>query len=266
MDPKPTLTAARHGSRTALTPGLRRGRLDGDAPVANASIKRSGIGRCGSSGSTAATTSSSRGIRSSPGIGLISNAGARFEAPETISAKGRFENVLRSGYDPEQHLEDMALDGVAGNVLYPSQGLFYFKVADPRLMSAIFRAYKDWLADPRNARRAPVRGLPHRSRAPQSIAMINLGRRPGRDQGARARRPPGPLRCDDHRISSRGPPLRPTRIRAVLGCRRGARPALKPAHGHATAGQDPRGRSRNAARRQQRRDERRSIRHWRCAI
>ena len=30
----------------------------------------------------------------------------------------------RGGYDPEQHLEDMALDGVAGEVLYPSQGLF----------------------------------------------------------------------------------------------------------------------------------------------
>jgi hypothetical protein len=45
----------------------------------------------------------------------------------------------------------MALDGVAGEVLFPSQGLFYFKVADPLLMSAIFRAYNDWLADPRNA-------------------------------------------------------------------------------------------------------------------
>ena len=29
------------------------------------------------------------------GIGLISNAGARFEAPETISAQGRFEDVHR---------------------------------------------------------------------------------------------------------------------------------------------------------------------------
>ena len=38
------------------------------------------------------------------GIGLISNAGARFEAPETISAQGRFEDVHRGGYDPEQHL------------------------------------------------------------------------------------------------------------------------------------------------------------------
>ncbi len=73
-------------------------------------------------------------------IGLISNAGARFEAPETISAQGRFEDVRRGGYDPEQHLKDMALDGVAGEVLYPSQGLFYFTVADPLLMSAAGKA------------------------------------------------------------------------------------------------------------------------------
>src|ERR1700747_3016910 len=79
------------------------------------------------------------------GIGLISNAGARFDAPETISPQGRFEDVLRGGYDPKQHLADMALDGVAGEVLYPSQGLFHFKVADTPLMSAIFRAYNDWL-------------------------------------------------------------------------------------------------------------------------
>jgi predicted TIM-barrel fold metal-dependent hydrolase len=98
------------------------------------------------------------------GIGLISNAGARFEAPETISAQGRFEDVLRGGYDPEQHLKDMALDGVSGEVLYPSQGLFYFKVADPALMSAIFRAYNDWLAEFCRTDPARLKG----------IAMINL--------------------------------------------------------------------------------------------
>ena len=98
------------------------------------------------------------------GIGLISNAGARFEAPETISAQGRFEDVHRGGYDPEQHLKDMALDGVAGEVLYPSQGLFYFKVADTLLMSAIFRAYNDWLADFCRTDPARLKG----------IAMINL--------------------------------------------------------------------------------------------
>jgi predicted TIM-barrel fold metal-dependent hydrolase len=98
------------------------------------------------------------------GIGLISNAGARFEAPETISGDGRFEDVPRGGYDPEQHLADMRLDGVAGEVLYPSQGLFYFRIADSALMSAIFRAYNDWLADFCAADRKRLKG----------IAMINL--------------------------------------------------------------------------------------------
>src|ERR1700758_4998046 len=98
------------------------------------------------------------------GIGLISNAGARFAAPETISPQGRFEDVLRGGYDPEQHLKDMQLDGIAGEVLYPSQGLFYFKVADTQLMSAIFRAYNDWL--PAISTTDPERL--------KGIAMINL--------------------------------------------------------------------------------------------
>jgi predicted TIM-barrel fold metal-dependent hydrolase len=98
------------------------------------------------------------------GIGLISNAGARFDAPETISGQGRFEDVHRGGYDPDQHLKDMALDGVAGEVLYPSQGLFYFRVADSALMSAIFRAYNDWLAEFCRVDPARLKG----------IAMINL--------------------------------------------------------------------------------------------
>lgn len=98
------------------------------------------------------------------GIGLISNAGARFETPETISGSGRFEDVPRGGYDPEQHLADMRLDGVAGEVLYPSQGLFYFRVPDTPLMSAIFRAYNDWLAEFCRTDPARLKG----------IAMVNV--------------------------------------------------------------------------------------------
>ena len=98
------------------------------------------------------------------GIGLISNAGARFEAPETISSQARFEDVHAGGYDPAQHLRDMRLDGVAGEVLYPSQGLFYFKVVDSALMSAIFRAYNDWLADFCRTDPARLKG----------IAMVNV--------------------------------------------------------------------------------------------
>jgi hypothetical protein len=74
------------------------------------------------------------------GIGLLSNTGVRCEAPETISGRARFEDVPRGGYAPDQHLRDMRLDGVAGEGLSPSPGLFYFRVADPALMSAILRA------------------------------------------------------------------------------------------------------------------------------
>jgi predicted TIM-barrel fold metal-dependent hydrolase len=98
------------------------------------------------------------------GIGLISNAGARFEAPETISDHARFEDVHTGGYDPAQHLVDMQIDGVVGEVLYPSQGLFYFKVPDSQLMSAIFRTYNDWVAE-------FCQADPRRLKA---VAMINL--------------------------------------------------------------------------------------------
>src|SRR5262249_56885268 len=81
-----------------------------------------------------------------------------------VGGNARFEDVHRGGYDPDQHLADMRLDGVAGEVLYPSQGLFYFRVADPALMSAIFRAYNDWLAEFCRTDPARLKG----------IAMINL--------------------------------------------------------------------------------------------
>jgi len=79
------------------------------------------------------------------GIGLLSNTGVRFEAPETISGRARCEDVPRGGSDPGQHRRDMRLDGVAGEVLYPSLGLFYFRVADPALISAILRTYNHHL-------------------------------------------------------------------------------------------------------------------------
>ena len=98
------------------------------------------------------------------GIGLISGAGMRFETPELITHQARFEDVHEGGYDPEQHVKDMELDGVAGELLYPSQGLFYFKVDDSDLASAIFRTYNDWLAEFCATNPARLKG----------VAMINL--------------------------------------------------------------------------------------------
>jgi hypothetical protein len=103
------------------------------------------------------------------GIGLISNVGARFEAPETISAEGRFEDVRRGGHGPEQHLKDMALDGVAGQVLYPSQGLFVLQgggpAADVRHLSLIQRLTRRPPERPQGGRPGAAAPIPPASTA-----------------------------------------------------------------------------------------------------
>ena len=81
-------------------------------------------------------------------VGVAGQAGQRFEDASKLSLKGRFElNIPRGGWDPHAHVKDMDLDGVAIGFLYPSQGLFTWGIPDSALLSAIFRAYNDWLAD-----------------------------------------------------------------------------------------------------------------------
>ena len=74
-------------------------------------------------------------------------AGLRFEHPDQLRVEGRYEEVRLGGLNPDAHVEDMDLDGVAGGVLYPSQGLHLFQLPDGELLSAIFRAYNNWMAD-----------------------------------------------------------------------------------------------------------------------
>src|SRR5919109_5431622 len=80
-------------------------------------------------------------------IGLVSQAGVRFETPENITFGGSYREVRPGGWDPHEHVKDMEVDGVSGGVLYPSNGLFFFRIPDSALLSAIFRAYNDWLAE-----------------------------------------------------------------------------------------------------------------------
>ena len=93
-------------------------------------------------------------------IGINQQAGLRFETPEHLTVGGRMATVPLGGLDPHAHVKDMDADSVAGGVLYPSQGLTVYRVPDSALLSAIFRAYNDWLADfcqpyPRGLRGSP---------------------------------------------------------------------------------------------------------------
>ena len=98
------------------------------------------------------------------GIGLILGAGDRFDAPETISFEGQFERVHRGGYDPDEHIRDMKIDGVSAEVLYPSLGLFFWLIQDSELFSASCRTYNDWLAEFCGTNPDRLKG----------IAMVNL--------------------------------------------------------------------------------------------
>ena len=97
-------------------------------------------------------------------VGANQQAGVRFEEPEKLVRKGVMETVPLGGLDPDAHVKDMDLDGIAGGVLYPSQGLTLWQVPDSDLLSASFRAYNNYLADFCN---------PHPKRL-KGIAMVNV--------------------------------------------------------------------------------------------
>ena len=79
-------------------------------------------------------------------IGILAGAGTRFEDPSMISFQAKMEDAPRGGFDPDEHIRDMELDGVDGELIYPSIGLRLFRIPDSELFSAICRGYNDWLA------------------------------------------------------------------------------------------------------------------------
>ena len=51
------------------------------------------------------------------------------------------------GHDPKARIDEMAEDGVSGEVFYPSFGLDLYGLTDARLQEACFRVYNDWLIE-----------------------------------------------------------------------------------------------------------------------
>jgi len=79
-------------------------------------------------------------------VGGLFMAGQR---PEDIGKfrKAGFSAARPGGWDPVQRIKDMEIDGVSGEVLYPSLGLGLFCVEDAALQEACFRVYNDWIID-----------------------------------------------------------------------------------------------------------------------
>lgn len=74
-------------------------------------------------------------------------AGVRFESQDALRPAARFREVRAGAYLPQQYLRDNDLDGVHGSIIYPTEGLQLFRVHDDALLTAVFRAYNDWLVE-----------------------------------------------------------------------------------------------------------------------
>ena len=98
------------------------------------------------------------------GVQGATQTGQRFEGNEKLSFKARFENVRPGAYIPEEHVKDMAIDGVDVSIVYPTCGLGLYGVPDGKLLSRVFQVYNDWIAEYANACPQQLKG----------VGMINL--------------------------------------------------------------------------------------------
>ncbi len=76
-------------------------------------------------------------------LGSLATPGARFSDPDTFLP---IEQAHPGGSDPVARLADMDLEGIDQAVLFPSIGLYFWALSDPRAAVPIARAYNDWLA------------------------------------------------------------------------------------------------------------------------
>jgi predicted TIM-barrel fold metal-dependent hydrolase len=79
-----------------------------------------------------------------PPLGMPASAG---RPTEHIRREGRFEDVPKAAYDPEERLKAMDVDGVSAVVIYPTIAMRLHSARDLELKLACFRAYNRWAAD-----------------------------------------------------------------------------------------------------------------------
>ena len=81
-------------------------------------------------------------------VGAPSQAGRRFEDPDSLTIEAPFQDTPEAAYDPHARVKAMAVDGVIGEVTYPTIAVRLIETdIDSDLMSACFRAMNDWMAE-----------------------------------------------------------------------------------------------------------------------
>ena len=82
-------------------------------------------------------------------IGLAggSQPGRRFEDPNNVTTYDVLENVLPGAYIPEEAVKDLDTDGVDMSIVYPTLGLWLYRLPDTNLITSLFKTYNDWVAE-----------------------------------------------------------------------------------------------------------------------
>jgi predicted TIM-barrel fold metal-dependent hydrolase len=108
-------------------------------------------------------------------------AGKRFEHHDELRPAARFAEVRPGAYIPDEFIKDNETDGVYGSVVYPTEGLQLFSVPDSELLTAIFRAYNDWIADFCQAHPNRLKGIAliNVDDIPQAVRELGRARKRG---------------------------------------------------------------------------------------
>jgi predicted TIM-barrel fold metal-dependent hydrolase len=62
-------------------------------------------------------------------------------------AAAHYKDLRPGGYEPVARLKDQEIDGISGEVLYPTYAMGLYAVPDAALQEAAFNAYNDWIVE-----------------------------------------------------------------------------------------------------------------------
>jgi len=78
----------------------------------------------------------------------IGSAAGVFRKDSEVRQTGRWEeDVPSSAYDPAARMKELDVDGMWGEVLYPTLGLAFYGIDDLKFKNALLNAYNEWLAE-----------------------------------------------------------------------------------------------------------------------
>lgn len=81
-----------------------------------------------------------RSVASIAAVGIPKERLAQF-------ANAHYKDLRPGGYDATARLQDQEIDGVSGEVLYPTYAMGLYAIADAKLQEAAFNAYNDWIVE-----------------------------------------------------------------------------------------------------------------------